>query len=230
MKWISNFLLGQIFNTALRLIIAGGGIRLQGALWVAFHGDFFTCASRAFVSCNFSGFVAAELLRKLLNPLTEESHRGLTSALSCEEEKCDMLRIAGFEGVWNHFYLPKTLSHSEVSHGTGCCTALGPLLFHGLHIVTSNLQLKDFFPKEDIYLTRRLSVFKAGHRADAWMETVMWVWITVENIEFFLTFTIRQGLTDRKAGWCQGPGGRYLHCSNIRHTADSSVLFCHLCS
>lgn len=112
-----------------------------------------------------------------------------------------MLRIAGFEGVWNHLYLPKTLSHSEVSHSTGCCMALGPLLFHGLHIVTSNLQLKDFFPKEDIYLTRRLSVFKAGHRANGWIETVMWVWITVENIEFSLLSPLgRDLLTERQVG------------------------------
>lgn len=47
---------------------------------------------------------------------------------------------------------------------------------------------------------------------------------------FFNPSLVKRWLTDRKAGWCRGPGDRFLHCSNIHHTADSLARFCHLCS
>lgn len=60
---------------------------------------------------------------KLLKPTTEECQRGLTSALNCKEEQCDMFRMAGFEGVLKPFFIClKSLSHSEVSHSIKWCT------------------------------------------------------------------------------------------------------------
>lgn len=64
---------------------------------------------------------------ELLKPTTEESQRGLTSALNCKEEQCDMFRMASFEGALKPFFIClKTLSHSEVSHSIRWCTGTQP--------------------------------------------------------------------------------------------------------
>lgn len=220
----------------------------------AFEDDFFTCASQAFVWYIFLSFMACWTtdtklwVRKLLKPQTEESHIGLTSALNCKEEKCDMFRIAGFEGVWNHFYLPKTLSHSEVSHSTECCTGTQPpaVLWPPHSDIKPSLNLRISFQRKTSILHCSWSrgmvpvmIFSSAFKARLSRAQSQCLnrntSVSVNNIGehsgfFFFLSPIRQWLTDRKAGWCQGPGGRYLHCSNIRHTADSLALFSHLCS
>lgn len=123
---------------------------------------------------------------KLLIPPTEECHRGLTSALNCKEEQCDMFRMASFErGFENHFYLPKNLKPQwgvtqpkmVYWHSAPCC-AMASTRWH-----QTFSQLKGFFPEEDIYLVLfskegepvSLGDLRPGslvHRTRIWMEIV----------------------------------------------------------
>lgn len=99
--------------------------------------DSLTRATLAFVWWKFLSFMALwskdmELFlfllkeKNLLKPAAEDSRWGLTWALKGREEQHEMFRMAGFETVSNHFYLPKTLSQGEVSRCTGWCTGTQP--------------------------------------------------------------------------------------------------------
>lgn len=159
------------------------------------------------------------LFLELLKPTTEESQRGLTSALNCKEEQCDMFRMASFEGALKPFFIClKTLSHSEVSHSIRWCTGTQPPAVpwppHSDIKPSLNLRIS-FQRKTSILFSKQgngspwwFSVLLLrpgflGHGASIWMETVK-VWIIVEHIQFFfLTFLHPLSsdlLTERQVG------------------------------
>lgn len=154
MKWISNFLLGEILQSNA-CDYDWGGINLWAAPLTSISQWFpYVCQSSFYLLqvCAVASVAptqtTAQLLPNFVKPTTGASHKVLTLALNRRKEEQRRCEHGALWRVWNHFNRFKTLSHGEVSHSIRYCSvlALSPPLWQRLLIATSNLpNLRGFF-------------------------------------------------------------------------------------